>query len=118
MVQPSVLFQQQNSTENSEAGVQVGTLKVGPLVFVDDVIDISDNLAQVITSHEHAKSFTNRKRLQFSTKAKCKILIINKQVTDSIPKLEINGEILPIVSFANYLGDVFNAARKQQRHDR
>ena len=36
--------------------------------------------------------------------------MLNKQVTDNIPELEMNGEILPMVSVADYLGDVFNTA--------
>ena len=40
----------EHCSENPEAGVQVGTLKVGPLVFVDDIIDIRDNLSRVTNS--------------------------------------------------------------------
>ena len=96
-------------TENPEAGVQIGNLNVGPLVFVDDTIAINDTLDQVVKSHSSAKGFGYRKRLKFSTDPKCKVLIINKQITDSVPNLELEGELLTIVDDAKYLGNIFNS---------
>ena len=40
--------------------------------------------------------------------------MLNNQVTDNIPELEMNGEILPMVSVADYLGDVFNTAENNK----
>ena len=37
------------------------------------------------------------------------MLIINKQITDSATNLGLDGELLPIVDDAMYLGDIFNA---------
>ena len=72
------------------SGVFIGTQKVKPAAFVDDLIDPYRTVPDIIESNENAKHFEKIKRLTFKAD-KCKSLYINCGKEKCI-KLDINGE--------------------------
>ena len=61
---------------SKSSGVFIGTRKVKPAAFVDDLIDPNRTVSDVIESNENAKHFEKIKRLTFKSD-KCKSLYIN-----------------------------------------
>ena len=94
--------------EHTTAGVTVGSLAIRSLAFVDDIMDLNENIRDVHTSHRIVCNFTKKKRLQMET-TKCPILIVNGRVIDAAPVLLINNEEMPVKEMIKYLGDVFNS---------
>ena len=85
----------------------IGTQKVKPEAFVDDLIDPNRTVSDIIESNENAKHFAKIKRLTFKAD-KCKSLYINYGKEQCI-ELDINGEIAENVDSVKYHGDIFNS---------
>ena len=67
----------------------IGTQKVKPVAFVDDLVDSNRTVSDIIESNESAKHFEKIKRLMFKAN-KCKSLYINYG-KDQCIELDING---------------------------
>ena len=90
-------------------GITIGTVTIASLAFVDDIADLSGHFGDVIISHENALEFAKKKKLQFAPD-KCYIMLIKqKNKSNPVPVLYINGEVVTEVSAMKYLGDIFNA---------
>ena len=89
------------------SGVFIGTQKVKPAAFVDDLIDPNRTVSDIIESNENAKHFEKIKRLTFKA-YKCKSLYINYRKEQCI-ELDISGETAENVDVVKYLGDIFNS---------
>ena len=89
-------------------GTQIGTTMIQVLIYVDDIATINNNIQDVYYSHERVKWFSVRKRLSLNG-GKCILLCVNLRPTDVVPRLFIDGKLVPTKEAAAYLGDDFNA---------
>ena len=105
----SCVAPQQDSTDkySKSSGVFIGTQKVKPATFVDDLIDPNRTVSDIIESNENAEHFEKIKRLTFKAN-KCRSLYINYGKEQCI-ELDINGETAENVDAVKYLGDIFNS---------
>lgn len=88
-------------------GCQIGTSVVASLAHVDDIADISMNCDDAEAAHQHAISFSNRKKLTLSVK-KCESMVIFKKDADRVPSLFIGNTQIKGANVITYLGDIFN----------
>ena len=91
--------------EKKEGGVNIGKLKIGSVMFVDDTTVIDGGCTDSETSHNFTLSFGGKKRLWFSHE-KCFHLTVNKKIHDRIPSLTIDGipmKIAEMVTIKRYL---------------
>ena len=93
---------------NINKGVNIGGLVLNSLLFVDDVMDLSQCSSDAILAHENALLFAKQKKLRYKP-TKCKTMVVNGQKGDSPPMLKIDGTELESVEVFTYLGDVFNS---------
>ena len=93
--------------DENVGGVAVGSLSIGSLLYVDDMILLCTNDTEASEAHLKALGFSTRKRLKFSQK-KCFILIAYKKKHDAVPSLEIDGSTLAVADTIKVLGDWFN----------
>ena len=91
---------------NHEQGAKVGNFTVSSLLYVDDLLDLTESLIDREKSHLQAVVFTKQNNLRFSGK-KCFSMGINCE--EEAPVLEIDEErwVIPVDEIV-YLGDVFN----------
>ena len=75
---------------SKSSGVFIGTQKVKPAAFIDDLIDPNRTVSDIIESNENAEHFEKIKRLTFKAD-KCKSLYINYGKVQCID-FDINGE--------------------------
>ena len=88
-------------------GYQLGSVNIKPPIFVDDILNILGNIADMSDAHRKAVLFALRKRINFGV-LKCIIMIINAKKSSVPPVLEIDGHILAEEEKAKYVGDFFN----------
>ena len=86
-------------TNIKSSGVFIGTQKVNPAAFVDDLIDPNRTVSDIIESNENAKHFENQDRLTFKAD-KCKSLCFNYGKEQCIES-DINGETAENVDSVN-----------------
>ena len=90
-------------------GITIGTLTLASLAFVDDIIDLNGHFGDVLIAHQNAMEFAKKKKLTFAPE-KCYIMLIKqKNKTNPVPVLFIDGKEVVEVEVMKYLGDVFNA---------
>ena len=88
------------------AGVAVGTLALAALLFVDDIINMTNTIEDRSKAHETALLFAKKKKIFYSG-TKCYSLAINFDT--EVPHLEIDEENNVVeTDEIIYLGDVFN----------
>ena len=88
-------------------GYQLGTVNIKPPIFVDDILNILNNIGDMQDAHRRALLFALRKRLSFGV-LKCVFMIINGKKMDVSPVLEIDDHIMEQVMKTKYVGDIFN----------
>ena len=88
-------------------GYQLVSVNIKPPIFVDDILNILGNIADMSEAHRKAVLFALRKRINFGV-LKCIIMIVNAKKSDVPPVLEIDGHILAQEDKAKYVGDIFN----------
>ena len=88
-------------------GFQLGEINIKPPIFVDDILTIAGNAADLKKSHQKAISFQNRKRCRFG-KTKCEMIVVNEKKLDVAPVLEIDEHVMNKVEKAKYVGDFVN----------
>ena len=93
--------------EIKAGGTQVGTCSIKVLTYVDDIAILNTIIQDVYNSHQRVVWFSKRKRLTLNAK-KCVILCINLKPSDVIPRLLIDGSVVPTKNVSEYLGDHFN----------
>ena len=93
--------------EDIEGGMAIGTAKIGPLAYVDDVTTMNTNTQEAVSSNNSVCFFSDRKQ-QPLNESKCYLLPINVKPQDGIPKQFVNGQPVIIKSAAECLGDIFN----------
>ncbi len=92
---------------DENTGVAVGTLLLASLLYVDDIIDVSNTIQDRKKAHELTMLFGRRKKIFYSG-TKCYSMAI-KFDPDGIPSLKINEEFNVVdTDEIVYLGDVFN----------
>ena len=94
--------------EHRSGGSSIGSTSIGSLAYVDDILDISDEVSEAEDAHQTVLNFTSKKRLELSG-GKCHIVVINAKKRTEIPKLKVNGELITTESSAKYLGDIINS---------
>ena len=89
-----------------EAGVAVGTLLLSALLFVDDIINMTNTIKDRRKAHDTALLFAKKKKIFYSG-TKCYSMAIN--FDSEVPQLEID-EVNNVVDSDEIvnLGDVFN----------
>ncbi len=88
-------------------GVAVGTLLLASLLYVDDIIDVTNTINDRKLAHEIAMVFGRKKKIFYSG-TKCYSMAINYDA-DNVPILKINEESNVVdTDEIVYLGDVFN----------
>ena len=88
-------------------GFQVGAVNVKPPIFVDDIMSLNMDIADMSESHLKAVLFSYRKRLGYG-KAKCLSMIVNAKKSDISPVLMIEDHVMKQVKQSKYVGDIFN----------
>ena len=88
---------------STNSGIYIGSVKINPLAFVDDIADPNRSKLDNIRGNENAMFFEKVKRLTFSVD-KCKSLNINTR-KEEIPTLNINGSTVENAKEFKYLGD-------------
>ena len=92
---------------NDTPGFQVGAVNVKPPIFVDDIMSLNMNIADMNESHVKAVLFSYRKRIGYGT-PKCLSMVVNAKKCDVSPVLEIDGHVMKLVRQSKYVGDFFN----------
>ena len=93
--------------DENVGGVGVGSLNIGALLYVDDMILLCTNDVEATETHLKAVGFSVKKRLKFSHK-KCFLLLAFKKKHDSVPELDIDGSPVALTNTVKVLGDIFN----------
>lgn len=88
-------------------GYQLGSVNIKPPIFVDDILNILGNIADMSEAHRKAVLFSLRKRINFGV-LKCIVMIVNAKKSSVPPVLEIDGHVLAQEEKAKYVGDFFN----------
>ena len=89
-------------------GVRVGDMTISSLLYVDDLIDLTETLSDRERSHLQAIIFAKKNNMLFSG-TKCFGMGIN--CNDPLPVLSIDDDrLVNLVEEIVYLGDVFNVA--------
>ena len=94
--------------EEIDGGMAIGTAKIGPLAFVDDLTTINTNIKAAVSSNLSVCFFSDRKK-QPLNETKCYLLPINVKPIDAVPIQEVNGQIITVKSEVECLGDIFNS---------
>ena len=89
-------------------GYQLGSVNIKPPIYVDDILNILGNIADMKDAHQKAVLFSLRKRMNFGV-LKCILMIINGKKFDVSPVLEIDGHVMAQEDKAKYVGDIFNS---------
>ena len=90
-------------------GVAVGTMILASLLYVDDIIDLSNNASECLRSHENALSFSDKKKLSLSG-TKCFNMVVNPDSQNEPLSMQIdNDKVVVIADSIVYLGDVFDS---------
>ena len=88
-------------------GYQIGAVNIKPPIFVDDILSITCNTADMKDAHDKALYFRSQKRAEFG-KTKCVGIVVNGKRSDISPVLEIEDHVMEFVRKAKYVGDIFN----------
>ena len=89
-------------------GVDVGTMMLGSLLYVDDIIDLARSGEECIRYHLNALLFSLRKKLGLSG-TKCYNMVVNENEDNRPIELEIDDQKrVKIAEVITYLGDLFN----------
>ena len=94
----------------SGLGCHIGNLYFGALGYADDVILLSPSRKALQQMLDICQEFADTHSMQFSTdpdpiKSKTKCMHFTKIKNVSVPKLSLNGELLPWVEKAKHLGN-------------
>ena len=96
---------------DENVGVNIGTVIIPSLAYVDDLLDMTCTIDDLISAHGNALLFEKRKKLRYSS-TKCFCMAINQKSGDTLPTLMIDigrdSKVIP-TSQTIYLGDVFNS---------
>ena len=98
---------------STNSGIYIGSVKINPFTFVDDIADPNRSKVDSIRGNENAMFFEKVKRLTFSVD-KCKSLNINAR-KEEIPTLEMNGSTVENAKEFKYLGDYLNEKGNNDR---
>ena len=90
----------------SNKGVAVGTCIISSLAFVDDMMDLSDDVPDAEVAHLQAVNFGRKKKMNYS-EGKCKGMAVHGKKNDEVPQMYINDKMIELVSHLKYLGDIF-----------
>ena len=93
--------------EDTQGGVAVGPVVIGPMAFVDDITSMNSNVKDAVTSNEQICFFSDKKKQPLNEK-KCYLLPINLNSKDAIPIQYVNGQRVAVKSSVECLGDIFN----------
>ena len=94
--------------EEIDGGMAIGTAKIGPLAYVDDLTTINTNIKDAISSNVSVCFFSDRKK-QPLNETKCYLLPINVKPHDVVPTQFVNGLQVVVKSLVQCLGDIFNS---------
>ena len=86
-------------------GATIGNVTIQPLAFVDDLMDMNNNLGMYTTKH---MTFFGDKMKTPQNEKKCNILIINGKPPYLSPAIMVNGKRMEREERIRYLGDTFN----------
>ena len=92
---------------NDTPGFQIGAVNIKPPIFVDDIISITGNAADMDDAHDKALCFRLQKRSEFG-KTKCVGMVVNSKQSDVSPVLKIEDHEMEFVTKAKYVGDIYN----------
>ena len=92
---------------NITGGTYTGSFVINDLLYVDDTIDVNDEVNETVSSHHEVLNFSKCKRLGVNHK-KCGHLTVNKKAHHHNPTLTIGDGIIPQVSCTKSLGDMVN----------
>ena len=70
-------------------GVAVGTCIISTLAFVDDLLDMSQDVSDAEKANINAVAFSCLKKMLFNAQGKCKGMIVNKKSSDAQPSMFI-----------------------------
>ena len=86
-------------------------VKIDALTFMDDIIDISKSVQQILNCHAKTDVFQDENRFNFKA-TKCKLMIMNKKenIIDTV-----NNSDLEIVEDHIYLGTVVSSNGKRNK---
>lgn len=98
-----------NDKNDPNSGINIGKVKVGPLEYVDDMVDINRTISDIFNAWKNAVHFRYFKILQHN-KGRCKYMIINgsKKV---LPPMQISDNNIDQVNEFEYLEDFLNAIK-------
>ena len=88
-------------------GVAVGTCIISTLAFVDDLLDMSQDVSDAEKANINAVAFSCLKKMLFNAQGKCKGMIVNKKSSDAQPSMFIRDKRIELLSHVDYLGDIF-----------
>ena len=92
---------------NNESGIIIQDLKIGPLAFIDDLIDINTSIGDVYKAYKKAAQFARLKKSVFNAD-NCEGLVVNCSHGAPVQELFLDGQELLVKSFVRYLGDLCN----------
>ena len=92
-----------------EGGINIGSMSIKALAFVDDVTTINNNYKVLHNTQNEMLLFSKRKRSPLNER-KCYLLAVNTKPGVVSPTLYINQTEVDCVKSVVYLGDCFNAA--------
>ena len=94
---------------DENTGIKLGEAEISSLLYVDDIIDLSQTLNDCIKAHKNALLFSLRKKLSLSG-TKCFNMVLNQDNNNKPPILTID-EKKKVVNTEEivYLGDVFDS---------
>ena len=95
-------------SEHTTGGVSIGSTCIRSLAYVDDILDINQDLESSNSAHEVVVNFTEKKRLELSW-TKCSVIPINSRKNTMVPVLYVDGNLIKTEESAKYLGDIINS---------
>ena len=87
-------------------GVRVGNMMLSSLLYVDDLLDLTETLSDREKSHLQAIVFTKQNNMSLSG-TKCFGMGINSDEPLPVLPIDVDKQVIPVEEIV-YLGDVFN----------
>ena len=92
---------------NKAGGIYTGSFIINDILYVDDTLDLNDDINETVLSHHEVEDFSKSKGLMVNH-PKCAVMTVNKKAHHSNPTLTIGGGIIPQVKHTKVVGDVVN----------